>query len=54
MSKEAVLIVDHGSRKQAANDMIFSVVKACQEKLDTHIVVGIGYGTGRNLYFRWI
>ena len=40
MSKEAVLIVDHGSRKKAANDMIFSVVNACQKKLDTHIVVG--------------
>lgn len=40
MTKEAVLIVDHGSRKQAANDMIFEVVKACQKRLPHHIVKG--------------
>jgi len=40
MTKQAVLIVDHGSRKQAANDMIFDVVDACQKRLPDHIVKG--------------
>lgn len=38
--KKALLIIDHGSKLQAANDMIFDVVKLVQEKNKDIIVVG--------------
>ena len=38
--KKALLIIDHGSKVQAANDMIFDVVKLVEAKNKDVIVVG--------------
>ena len=40
MKKQALLIIDHGSRKQAANDMIFEVVESCRKSNPNLIIHG--------------
>ena len=37
---KAILIIDHGSRVKAANDMIFDVVDLVQQKNNSVLVVG--------------
>lgn len=41
MNKIGVLVVDHGSRRQAANDMIFDVAAKLQARLPEFIVRGV-------------
>ncbi len=40
MTKQALLIIDHGSKKQAANDMINDIVTLIKEEKPHLIVVG--------------
>jgi sirohydrochlorin ferrochelatase len=40
LMKQALLIIDHGSKLKAANDMIFDVVKLVKERNKNIIVVG--------------
>ena len=40
MKKQALLIIDHGSKRKAANDMIFDVVKIVQSLKPQLLVVG--------------
>eukprot|EP01047_Picozoa_sp_COSAG01_P015468 COSAG01_NODE_775_length_13698_cov_60.191632_5_plen_121_part_00 len=40
MQRKALLVIDHGSRKQAANDMIFEVVKRLKAKRSDIIIEG--------------
>ena len=40
VSMKAILIIDHGSRVKAANDMIFDVVDLVQQKNNSVLVVG--------------
>ncbi|MDA1354121.1 MAG: hypothetical protein O3A01_06635 [bacterium] len=41
MSKRGILIVDHGSRLQAANEMIFDVAAKLQVRLPEAVVRGV-------------
>ena len=40
MQKIALLVIDHGSKKKAANDMIFEVVKRLKAKRSDLIIEG--------------
>tara|TARA_Y100000591_G_scaffold303095_1_gene298696 strand:- start:171 stop:533 length:363 start_codon:yes stop_codon:yes gene_type:complete len=40
MTKQALLIIDHGSKKQEANLMLFDVVKALQKRRPDLIIEG--------------